>query len=111
GYPVESIQSHLNRDVSVTGPSVFLALRAIGWIAMQIGQIGAPCCLPDLINYWIRRFDGSRLWHVAVHEQSGKAGLGQRNGNATTDLDKLESLVVESWRERLPSLAFQDEGV
>ena len=85
--------------MGIAGPTVFLALRAIGGIPEQIGQIRVIRRLPYLVQQLGRRMETPGYRHIAVHFQSHHTLLVEGNGLRRSYLYILESFIIELGRK------------
>ena len=77
----------------VCGPSVFLALRAVGRNAVQVAAIGLHGGIPNFVKQCIGAFEIACRLYVRMHEQSGEALGCERNRFGANHFDVLETMI------------------
>ena len=109
--PVEIVEAGLDGNVGIARPAIFLALRTIGRIAMQVREVGGIGGTPYLVEGVAGRVDSTNRGNVAVHKVCGEVAGTHLKGLVGTYLDILESLVIEAWHELILTLSAEDHDV
>ena len=110
GNSIKVIKCCLNGKMTVTSPTVLLALRAIGGVAHQIGKVRVIGSMEQLAYQWARRFQATYCRHITVHEVSNQAVLVKLNRLICHYLHITKSLVIKSGHE-LILFSTQNENV
>ena len=95
GDAVIVVESGLYSKMSVAGPAVLLALRAVGGQPHEVGQIRHTACMHQFAYDGVRSRYAAHLRYIAVQEAGREVVRGKFNGVRTLHLHVAEAFIVE----------------